>query len=508
MELIIGNLQAIGLKTNADKTKTNSNDSEIEFPTLESGTTYKYLGVLENNNNMIAPENKEKILKEIYNRVELLCKTKLNAKNMFRAINEYALSLLDYYIGILDFKPKEMERIDIEIRRILNSYKIHLKPANKERLYLPRSEFGRGLISIEYKAEKILHSFYSYLKEENNDRKRTILENEKTENSMITNIEAIIKGKYQVQNDTILSSKIISSLQKETAIATIKGKIIHKTFYEATENSIIDKESSSSWLKRGETSPKDEGFYLFIQDRNVFFGPENNKKCPHCNQAKKTVDHLATNCGRLLPYDYLQRHNEVLKCIHLSLCRKYKFTENKKLKVHQITKKLENDYASIVTDHPILTDIRVKENRPDIVVYDKFRKVITIIEVGITSASNLQHAELTKKRKYDLLAKELGQLERMKVQVIPYVLTWDGLVTTFNKTYRDDIGLDEKTHSYIQTVALKKTLETVSFEHRELSQRNSLEEEESTQAIDRLYEQWIQHMPTCTYHQLEVEDNG
>ena len=149
--------------------------------------------------------------------------------------------------------------------------------------------------------------------------------------------------------------------------------------------------------KKGQNTPQSEGFYHFLQDRNVF-SREGNNKCPHCQTSKRTVDHLATNCGRLLPFDYVERHNEVLRCIHLNLCRQYKFTENERIKLHKVTKSIENKYARIVTDMPILTDIRVTANKPDIVVYDKLLKEITIIEVGIISQANLQKLKLQKKK--------------------------------------------------------------------------------------------------------------
>ena len=56
---------------------------------------------------------------------------------------------------------------------------------------------------------------------------------------------------------------------------------------------------------------------------------------------------------------------------------------------------------------------------------------IALIEVGITSQDNLQSVEYEKLRKYDMLANELGQMHKAKVKVIPYVLTWDGIVTEY-----------------------------------------------------------------------------
>jgi hypothetical protein len=74
--------------------------------------------------------------------------------------------------------------------------------------------------------------------------------------------------------------------------------------------------------------PRDEGAYCFLQDRNIFFGEK-----VHCKVANKKVDHLAKKWDRMLGHDYTRRHNEVLKCIHLSLCNKYGL---KKLRPHSV----------------------------------------------------------------------------------------------------------------------------------------------------------------------------
>ena len=51
-------------------------------------------------------------------------------------------------------------------------------------------------------------------------------------------------------------------------------------------------------------------------------------------------------------------------------------------------------------------DVKIELNKSDIGVFDKVKKEITIIEVGITSQECLQTVELEKRRKYDLLANE------------------------------------------------------------------------------------------------------
>ena len=99
-------------------------------------------------------------------------------------------------------------------------------------------------------------------------------------------------------------------------------------------------------------------------------------------------------------------------------------------------------------------------------MHDKKRREIKLIEVGITGQDRLQTVETEKKRKYDVLANKLGQEYNCKTKIIPYVMTWDGIVTSYHKKYSREIGITDPVEAYIQTIVLKKTLESISFEHR------------------------------------------
>ena len=95
---------------------------------------------------------------------------------------------------------------------------------------------------------------------------------------------------------------------------------------------------------------------------------------------------------------------------------------------------IENENAEIKVDTTIRTDVRIQSNRPDIFVFDKKKKEIVLIEVGITNQDILQNVESEKMRKYDLLAKELSLLYKCSTKIIPFVLTWDCIVTTYQKS--------------------------------------------------------------------------
>ena len=80
-------------------------------------------------------------------------------------------------------------------------------------------------------------------------------------------------------------------------------------------------------------------------------------------------------------------------------------------------------------------------------IHDKKRKEIILIEVGITSQDRLQIVE-TEKRKYDVLANELSADYRCPTKIIPYVMTWDGIVTNYHKKYSKEISITDSIEAY------------------------------------------------------------
>ena len=125
-----------------------------------------------------------------------------------------------------------------------------------------------------------------------------------------------------------------------------------------------------------------------------------------------------------------------------------------------------NADVEIRVDTTVATSTKQSANRPDIIIHDKKRKEITIIEVGVTSQDQLTVVKSEKKRKYDVLANEMAAIHKCKAKIIPYVLTWDGIVTKVHKYYVNQIGLSPSIEAYIQYITLKKTMESISYDYR------------------------------------------
>ncbi|KAI5172894.1 hypothetical protein PAEPH01_1816, partial [Pancytospora epiphaga] len=81
---------------------------------------------------------------------------------------------------------------------------------------------------------------------------------------------------------------------------------------------------------------------------------------------------------------------------------------------------------------------------------------------------------------------KLGQEYGCRTRIIPYVMTWDGVVTKYHRKHSKDIGITESVESYIQTIVLKKTLESISFEYRRGAERLDETEDKPVQSREHV----------------------
>ena len=452
----------VGLEINRAKSATNSAVCAGMAELLDNAGGYKYLGVIEDRTGVPTRESYSKLKAELLLRVGRLCESQLNARNLIHGINEHAMSLLNYYVGVLRLEAGDFAELDHAVRQLLTKYAFHVQPACKERLYLPRAQLGRGLHSAEFRSEAMLLSLHDALRDGGvaSTRRAAILHNEQEAKSHLALIRGYLAAKYHVAAEA--TTQQLTEAQQNTLYGEIRKKLVHQRLYRAAENSAVSVEDSALWLRKGNIAPREEAALCALQDRNLFMGAGGN--CPHCGKAPKTVDHLATRCDRMLAHEYTRRHNEVVRCIHLHLCNRYGLKSSRKIRLHSVQEVVSNRDVEIRVDTRIKTDVKVQHDRPDIVVLDKRRKLATLIEIGITSQDQLQTVEATKARKYDLLAGEISQMYTAKI--IPYVMTWDGVVTKCHKKYVRELELPSNVEAYIQSRVLRRTLEAVSFEAR------------------------------------------
>ena len=183
----------VGLEMNKEKSATNSQVCAEDAKLIEGTEGYKYLGITEDSRSRTEPETMNKIKDKIKER---LSKTRLNGKNLMKGINEHVISLINYYVGVLEAEPEEYGKIDEDIRRIVISKGYHVQPSCKERLYMARDELGRVLQKVELKSELMILELKQMF-----ERRKAILKAERSGQTRLANIEGFLKAKYEIKEE-------------------------------------------------------------------------------------------------------------------------------------------------------------------------------------------------------------------------------------------------------------------------------------------------------------------
>ena len=115
---------------------------------LQEGESYKYFRILEVDK-FLEEKMKLNVLKEYIRRLRKVLKSKLNGGNLVCGVNTLAVSLLRYSAAFISWRKSELQAIDRKTRKLFTIYRALHHKSDVDRLYIPRKEGGRGLISTE-----------------------------------------------------------------------------------------------------------------------------------------------------------------------------------------------------------------------------------------------------------------------------------------------------------------------------------------------------------------------
>ena len=113
---------------------------------LEEGEdqTYRYLGIHQRFDACLRT-TKARVRKEYTQRMWRVWGSELAAGQAVRASNGWVAPTLRYYQGVIRWSWSDMRQLDRLTRQIMRSTSCHHHGASVRKLYLPRSEGGRGL---------------------------------------------------------------------------------------------------------------------------------------------------------------------------------------------------------------------------------------------------------------------------------------------------------------------------------------------------------------------------
>ena len=259
-------------KTQGELIKVN----EVTIKELEEGKRYRYFGQ-DKSIGYDGKLNKERVEKEYYRQVRRIWSSELNAKNKVIAHNSFAVPFLTPTIGILDLSLAEMENVDKKTRRILCMTGTFHWNSDVNRLYLKRTEKGRGLKSFE---ETYISRIVSLKRHIERDRdKNHYLENaHHYEKDRIMRPRNEYEKLYLVEHtegeNTRQTLKTTSDKIKQRLCESNKEKWLKKPQHgylhsKTYKNENINHKASNLWIKEGKFSSHVEGFLFAIQEQEI-----------------------------------------------------------------------------------------------------------------------------------------------------------------------------------------------------------------------------------------------
>jgi hypothetical protein len=213
---------------------------------------------------------------------------------------------------------------------------------------------------------------------------------------------------------------------------------------------IVDEEENTKWLEDGYLKKKTESLIMAAQEqslrtRKIMHAIDHRNvdpKCRMCWQKDETVEHLVSACSKLAQTEYKARHDKVALIIHWHLCKKFGIQVEKEWYKHMAETVYENDQCKILWDFSIQTDRVIQARRPDIVVMDKLKDSVTIIDIAVPADTNIKAKEEEKILKYQDLRMEVRRLWKKWKKVVPIVVGAFGSVPQRQK--KNLLALDLK----------------------------------------------------------------
>ena len=276
----------------------------VDLPTghirsLSVGSSYKYLGVLEAGDFQCG-EVKSRVRGLYKQRLRLLLKSKLNGRNQIQAINSFAVPVVRYTAGIVDWTLQECAELDRFTRKQMTLFKALHPHADIDRLYVNRKMGGRGLLSIADVVRLEKHSLSVYV----NKSKEPIMA--KVRDHLL----------HKVGCDTISKSTILSNHVEQW-----RSKALHGQWPKLMEELTAD---SFHWLKNALLEPVTEALLVAAQDQALntnwlsfhIHGTVSSDLCRRCRMFPETIEHIIAGCPSIAQSIYLDRHNAVTSAVH------------------------------------------------------------------------------------------------------------------------------------------------------------------------------------------------
>ena len=346
---------------------------------------------------------KNKVTTEYKRRLRQILKSKLNGKNKIQAINTWAVALLRYGAGIINWKVAELKKINRTTRKTLTIYGAFHPKSDVDRLYLKRKHGGRGLISVE-----------TWVRSEENNLGLYVRDSDKM----------LLKG---VKKVVIINTENLSDRKdfKKNSQNEFRDRWQGKKMYGQFASEMpeeIDKDLSWQWLVQNDLKVQTEATICAAQEqalrtnyiKNKINKTSENPLCRMCSEKGEPVQHIICEYKKLAQREYKRRHDTVAKLVYWKLCEMHNLERTEKWYEHCPKGVVENYDVKLIWDINIQCNNSIEARRPDLILVDKKGKSCVIVDIAVPGDCRVREKELEKIEKYQNLKIELKRLWSMK----------------------------------------------------------------------------------------------
>ena len=375
---------------------------------------YKYLGVLEGAG-IKTKEMKVNVRKEYLRRVKLVAGSKLYAGNLVCAVNVWAVSVVRYTAGILEWSDNELKAMDVKTRKILTMNGAFHMQSSVDRLYMKRRVGGRGLISVEQCVRSEEAGLCEYVMANDEWMLKVVAENM---------IDGEPKDEYKKRMEKGRHDRLME-------------KKLHGKFFNEVKD--VADERSWQWLRGGFLDKRTEGYVCAAQEKvlntrcfcRTVMKKDGAMMCRMCGRGAETVGHLTSACEVLAQREYKRRHDRMGLRVYWELCGKYGVKRSERWydeTPDEVRVSGDGNYE-VWWDKLVITPTKLEHNRPDVVVIDRVTRRWTIVDFSVPFDANVVRKENQKVNNYGKLATEVSRMYKVSTIVIPIVVGSLGVVS-------------------------------------------------------------------------------
>jgi len=225
----------------------------------------------------------------------LLLKCKLNSQNQIQAVNSFAVPVVKYTAGIIDWTLQECSELDRFTRKQMTLFKALHPRADVDGLYVNCKNGSRGLLSVA-----------------------DVVRIEKCSLSLnVSKSKDLIMGKVR---DNLLCNTSCDVVKKSNVISKHieqwKNKALHgqwsKLLYELNADLY-------HWLRNAYLNPVTESLLIAAQDQALntnwlschIHHTVSSDLCKRCRMYPETIEHIIAGCPTMAQTVYLDRYNAV-----------------------------------------------------------------------------------------------------------------------------------------------------------------------------------------------------